>query len=40
MMLATRDAGCRHLMFRFVGGDRLAQVDEAASKLLPQLKGR
>ena len=34
------DAGCRHLMFRFAGGDQLAQVDEAASKLLPRLKGR
>ncbi|HEU5321848.1 MAG TPA: TIGR03619 family F420-dependent LLM class oxidoreductase, partial [Methylomirabilota bacterium] len=31
-------AGARHLMFRFAGGDQLAQVDEAASKLLPRLK--
>ena len=34
------DAGCRHLMFRFAGGDQLAQVDEAAAKLLPQLTRR
>jgi len=34
------DAGCRHLMLRFAGGDQLAQVDEAAAKLLPRLKGR
>ena len=34
------DAGARHLMFRFAGGDQLAQVDEAASRLLPRLKGR
>ncbi|HET7342780.1 MAG TPA: LLM class flavin-dependent oxidoreductase, partial [Methylomirabilota bacterium] len=32
------DAGCRHLMFRFAGGDQLAQVDEAARRLLPALK--
>jgi probable F420-dependent oxidoreductase len=32
------DAGARHLMLRFAGGDQLAQVDEAASKLLPRLK--
>jgi alkanesulfonate monooxygenase SsuD/methylene tetrahydromethanopterin reductase-like flavin-dependent oxidoreductase (luciferase family) len=32
------DAGCRHLMFRFAGGDQLAQVDEAARHLLPALK--
>jgi probable F420-dependent oxidoreductase len=31
-------AGARHLMFRFAGGDQLAQVDEAATKLLPRLK--
>jgi len=30
-------AGARHLMFRFAGGDQLAQVDEAATKLLPRL---
>jgi alkanesulfonate monooxygenase SsuD/methylene tetrahydromethanopterin reductase-like flavin-dependent oxidoreductase (luciferase family) len=32
------DAGARHLAFRFAGGDQLAQVDEAASRLLPRLK--
>ena len=32
------DAGARHLALRFAGGDQLAQVDEAASKLLPRLK--
>ncbi|PYN44563.1 MAG: LLM class F420-dependent oxidoreductase [Candidatus Rokuibacteriota bacterium] len=32
------DAGARHLAIRFAGGDQLAQVDEAASKLLPRLK--
>ena len=31
------DAGCRHMMFRFAGGDQLAQVDEAAATLLPRL---
>ena len=31
------DAGARHLMFRFAGGDQLAQVDEAAARLLPRL---
>lgn len=31
-------AGARHLMFRFAGGDQLAQVDEAASRLLPRLQ--
>ncbi|MGH7309442.1 MAG: LLM class flavin-dependent oxidoreductase [Candidatus Rokuibacteriota bacterium] len=31
-------AGARHLNLRFAGGDQLAQVDEAASKLLPRLK--
>jgi len=30
-------AGARHLMFRFAGGDQLAQVDETASKLLSRL---
>ena len=32
------DAGCRHMMFRFAGGDQLAQVDEAAATLLPRLR--
>jgi alkanesulfonate monooxygenase SsuD/methylene tetrahydromethanopterin reductase-like flavin-dependent oxidoreductase (luciferase family) len=32
------DAGCRHLMLRFAGGDQLAQVDAVASRLLPRLK--
>jgi probable F420-dependent oxidoreductase len=32
------DAGARHLCLRFAGGDQLAQVDEAASRLLPRLK--
>jgi probable F420-dependent oxidoreductase len=32
------DAGARHLALRFAGGDQLAQVDEAASKLLPRLR--
>jgi len=31
------DAGARHLALRFAGGDQLAQVDEAASRLLPRL---
>jgi probable F420-dependent oxidoreductase len=30
-------AGARHISLRFAGGDQLAQVDEAASKLLPRL---
>ena len=34
------DAGARHLALRFAGGDQLAQVDEAARRLLPSLKGR
>jgi probable F420-dependent oxidoreductase len=34
------DAGARHLALRFAGGDQLAQVDEAAARLLPQLKTR
>ena len=34
------DAGARHLALRFAGGDQLAQVDEAAAKLLPKLKGK
>jgi alkanesulfonate monooxygenase SsuD/methylene tetrahydromethanopterin reductase-like flavin-dependent oxidoreductase (luciferase family) len=33
------DAGARHLALRFAGGDQLAQVDEAAAKLLPRLRG-
>ena len=32
------DAGARHFTLRFAGGDQLAQVDEAAAKLLPRLK--
>jgi alkanesulfonate monooxygenase SsuD/methylene tetrahydromethanopterin reductase-like flavin-dependent oxidoreductase (luciferase family) len=32
-------AGARHLLFRFAGGDQLAQVDETARRLLPRLKG-
>jgi alkanesulfonate monooxygenase SsuD/methylene tetrahydromethanopterin reductase-like flavin-dependent oxidoreductase (luciferase family) len=32
-------AGARHLLFRFAGGDQLAQVDETARTLLPRLKG-
>lgn len=32
------DAGARHICLRFAGGDQLAQVDEAASHLLPRLK--
>jgi alkanesulfonate monooxygenase SsuD/methylene tetrahydromethanopterin reductase-like flavin-dependent oxidoreductase (luciferase family) len=32
------DAGTRHIALRFAGGDQLAQVDEAASRLLPRLK--
>jgi probable F420-dependent oxidoreductase len=32
-------AGVRHLALRFAGGDQLAQVGEAASRLLPALKG-
>ncbi|HET9926799.1 MAG TPA: LLM class flavin-dependent oxidoreductase, partial [Methylomirabilota bacterium] len=34
------DAGVRHLALRFAGGDQLAQVDEAAARLLPRLKTR
>jgi hypothetical protein len=33
------DAGARHLTLRFASGDQLAPVDEAASRLLPRLKG-
>jgi probable F420-dependent oxidoreductase len=31
------DVGARHISLRFAGGDQLAQVDEAASRLLPRL---
>jgi alkanesulfonate monooxygenase SsuD/methylene tetrahydromethanopterin reductase-like flavin-dependent oxidoreductase (luciferase family) len=31
-------AGARHLLFRFAGGDQLAQVDEVAKKLLPRVQ--
>jgi alkanesulfonate monooxygenase SsuD/methylene tetrahydromethanopterin reductase-like flavin-dependent oxidoreductase (luciferase family) len=31
-------AGARHISLRFAGGDQLAQVDEAAKRLLPRLK--
>src|SRR5438128_335712 len=31
------DAGARHIVFRFAGGDQLAQVDAVASRLLPRL---
>jgi len=34
------DAGARHLVLRFAGGDQLAQVDEAAKRLLPKLNRR
>ena len=34
------DAGARHIALRFAGGDQLAQVAEAASKLLPRLNRR
>jgi probable F420-dependent oxidoreductase len=34
------DAGARHLCLRFAGGDQLAQVDEAATQLLPRLTSR
>jgi probable F420-dependent oxidoreductase len=33
------DAGAHHLIFRFAGGDQLAQLDDAASRLLPRLRG-
>jgi len=33
------DSGARHLALRFAGGDQLAQVGEAAERLLPELKG-
>jgi alkanesulfonate monooxygenase SsuD/methylene tetrahydromethanopterin reductase-like flavin-dependent oxidoreductase (luciferase family) len=32
------DAGARHIALRFAGGDQLAQVDEAARRLLPALR--
>lgn len=32
------DAGARHLALRFAGGDQIAQVEEAAAKLLPRLR--
>ncbi len=32
------DAGARHIALRFAGGDQLAQVDEAASRLVPKLR--
>jgi probable F420-dependent oxidoreductase len=32
------DAGARHINLRFAGGDQLAQVDEAASRILPRLR--
>jgi alkanesulfonate monooxygenase SsuD/methylene tetrahydromethanopterin reductase-like flavin-dependent oxidoreductase (luciferase family) len=32
------NAGARHISLRFAAGDQLAQVDEAASRLLPRLK--
>jgi probable F420-dependent oxidoreductase len=32
------DAGARHINLRFAGGDQLAQVDEAASRVLPRLR--
>ena len=31
------EAGAQHLLFRFAGGDQLAQVDETATRLLPRL---
>jgi len=34
------DAGARHIVLRFAGGDQLAQVDEAAKRLLPKLNRR
>ena len=34
------DAGARHITLRFAGGDQLAQVDEAANRLLPKLNRR
>ena len=34
------DAGARHITLRFAGGDQIAQVDEAASRLVPRLRRR
>jgi probable F420-dependent oxidoreductase len=34
------DSGARHIALRFAGGDQLAQVEEAASRLVPKLKRR
>ena len=34
------DAGARHINLRFAGGDQLAQVDDAAQRLLPRLTRR
>jgi probable F420-dependent oxidoreductase len=34
------DAGARHINLRFAGGDQLAQVSEAATRLLPRLTMR
>jgi probable F420-dependent oxidoreductase len=34
------DSGARHIALRFAGGDQLAQVDEAAKRLLPKLTRR
>jgi len=31
-------AGARHISLRFAGGDQLAQLDEAATRLLPRLR--
>jgi len=33
------DAGAHHIILRFGGGSQLAQVDEAAARVLPNLKG-
>jgi probable F420-dependent oxidoreductase len=32
------DAGVRHIVLRFAGGDQAAQLDEVASRLLPRLR--
>lgn len=32
------DAGCRHLMLRFAGGDHPALIDQVAQQVLPRLK--
>jgi probable F420-dependent oxidoreductase len=32
------DAGTRHIALRFAGGDQIAQVEEAAARLLPRLR--